>query len=153
MPRDTDVIIKYIQGAGDVLGVEVDESKKDNIEYIDIEVVEAYYKALETVQERSGVEKKVKVVYTPLHGTGNVPVRTMLNRLGYEVKTVGEHCIPDPDFSKTASSNPENKKSFDKAVEVAKKVDADIIIATDPDCDRLGMVVKHQGDYVYLTGN
>ena len=57
----------------------------------------------------------------------------MLSRLGYEVKTVGEQCIPDPDFSKTDSPNPENKKSFDKAIEVAKKVDADIIIATDPD--------------------
>ena len=122
-------------------------------EYIGIEVDEAYYKALETVQERPGVEKNIKVVYTPLHGTGNVPVRTMLNRLGYEVKTVGEQCIPDPDFSKTASPNPENKKSFDKAIEVAKKFDTDIIIATDPDCDRLGVVVKDKGEYKYLTGN
>ena len=77
----------------------------------------------------------------------------MLNRLGYEVKTVGEQCIPDPDFSKTDSPNPENKKSFDKAIELAKKVDAYIIIATDPDCDRLGVVVKDKGEYKYLTGN
>ena len=151
--RDTDVIIKYIQSVEDVLGVEVDESKKENIEYIGIEVDEAYYKALETVQERPGAKKNIKVVYTPLHGTGNVPVRTTLNRLGYEVKTVGEQCIPDPNFSKTASPNPENKKSFDKAIELAKKVDADIIIATDPDCDRLGVVVKDKGEYKYLTGN
>lgn len=67
MLRDTDVIIRYINGVEDVLGVEVDE---------------AYYKALKTVQERPGAEKNVKVVYTPLHGTGNVPVRTMLSRLG-----------------------------------------------------------------------
>lgn len=151
--RDTDVIIKYIQSVEDVLGVEVDESKESNIEYIGIEVDEAYYKALETVQERPVVEKKIRVVYTPLHGTGNVPVRTMLNRLGYEVHPVGEQCIPDPDFSKTTSPNPENKKSFDRAIEVAKKVDADLIVATDPDCDRLGLVVKHNEEYVYLTGN
>ena len=92
-------------------------------------------------------------MYAPLHGTGNVPVRTMLSRLEYEVKNVGEQWIPDPDFSKTASPNPENKKAFDKAIEVARKEDADIIIATDPDCDGLGVVVKHQGEYQYLTGN
>lgn len=106
------MIIHYINGVEDVLGVEVDESKKDNIEYIGIEVDEAYYKALETVQERPGVEKKIKVVYTSLHGTGNVLVRTMLCRLGDEVKTVGEQCIPDSDFSKTASPNLENKKAI-----------------------------------------
>lgn len=82
------MIIRYINGLEDVLGVEVDESKKENIEYIGIEVDEAYYKALETVQERLGAKKNIKVVYTPLNGTGNVPVRTMLCRLGYEVKTV-----------------------------------------------------------------
>lgn len=74
------MIIKYIQSIEDVLGVEIDETKKDNIEYIGIDVDEAYYKALETVQERPGLNKTIKVVYTPLHGTGNVPVRTMLNR-------------------------------------------------------------------------
>ncbi len=100
-----------------------------------------------------GEKKNIRVVYTPLHGTGNVPVRTMLNRLGYEVYTVGEQCIPDPEFSKVTSPNPENKKSFDKAIELAKKVDANLIVATDPDCDRLGLVVKHNGEYVYLTGN
>ena len=153
VPRDTDVIIKYIQGVEDVLGVEVDESKVDNITYIGIEVDEAYYKALETVQERLGDAKNISIVYTPLHGTGNIPVRTMLYRLGYKVNTVGEQCIPDPDFSKTASPNPENKKAFEKAVELGEKVDADLIVATDPDCDRLGIVVRHEGDYVYLTGN
>ena len=151
--RDTDVIIKYIQGVEDVLGVEVDEGKENDIEYIGIEVDEAYYKALETVQERPKEQKNIRIVYTSLHGTGNVPVRTMLNRLGYEVHPVGEQCIPDPNFSKTASPNPENKKAFDEAIEVAKKFDADLIVATDPDCDRLGLVVKHNGKYVYLTGN
>lgn len=77
----------------------------------------------------------------------------MLDRLGYEVFVVEEQCNPDPDFSNTASPNPENKKSFDKAIELAKKVDADLIVATDPDCDRLGLVVKDKGEYKYLTGN
>lgn len=61
--------------------------------------------------------------------------------------------MPDPDFSNTKSPNPENRVSFEKAVEIAKGCDADLIIATDPDCDRLGIVVKHNGEYNYLTGN
>lgn len=136
-----------------MLSVEVNPEKEKYIEYIGAEVDEAYYKALETVQERPGAEKKIKVVYTPLHGTGNIPVRTMLDRLGYEVFVVEEQCNPDPEFSNTASPNPENKKSFDKAIELAKTVDADLIVATDPDCDRLGLVVKDKGEYKYLTGN
>ncbi len=77
----------------------------------------------------------------------------MLNRLGYTVYPVGVQCIPDTMFSKTKSPNPENKKAFELAVELAKKKDADLIVATDPDCDRLGIVVKHDGEYVYMTGN
>lgn len=69
MLRDTDVIIKYIQSVEDVLGVKTDPEKGKNIEYIGIEVDEAYYKALETVQERPGAKKDIKAVYTPLHGT------------------------------------------------------------------------------------
>ena len=151
--RDTDVIIEYIKGVEDLLDIRIDEEKAKNIKYIGKEVDEAYYEALMTVQERPEQEKNVKVVYTPLHGTGNVPVRTMLDRLGYEVHIVEEQCSPDPMFSNTESPNPENKKAFIKAEELAKKVDADIIVATDPDCDRLGIVVKHEDEYHYLTGN
>lgn len=153
VPRDTDVIIEYINSIEDILDIKTDEDKSSNIEYIGIEVDEAYYKELETVQEKPEISKDIKVVYTPLHGTGNIPVRTMLNRLGYTVFPVGEQCIPDPLFSRTASPNPENRKSFEKAITLAKKVDADLIVATDPDCDRLGIVVKHQDQYVYMTGN
>lgn len=153
VPRDTDVIINYINEVEDVLAVAVDETKFTNIEYIGIEVDEAYYKALESVQERPNEAKDLQIVYSALHGTGNVPVRTMLNRLGYEVKVVGEQCIPDPDFSKTESANPENPKAFIQAIELGYKVNADLIIATDPDCDRMGLVVKHNGEYIYLTGN
>lgn len=136
-----------------MLGVEVNSEKENNIEYIGAEVDEAYYKALETVQERPGAKKKIKVVYTPLYVTGNIPVRTMLDRLGYEVFVVEEQCNPDPDFSNTASPNSENKKSFDKAIDLAKKVDAYLIVATDLNCDCLGLVVKDKGEYKYLTSN
>ena len=153
VPRDTDVIIEYIKSVDDLLNIETDERKNNHITYIGKEVDEVYYQTLETVQERPSLKKNIKIVYTPLHGTGNVPVRTMLDRLGYEVYKVKEQCQPDPYFSNTESPNPENKKSFDRAIQLAKEINADLIIATDPDCDRLGIVVKYENDYEYLTGN
>ena len=118
------------------------------------EVDEEYYRLLETVQERPGIQKNIKIVYTPLHGTGYTPVTTMFRRLGYEYYEVSEQCIPDGIFKNTDSPNPENEKSFTRAIPLAKEVDADIIIATDPDCDRIGLVVKDsESNYEYLTGN
>lgn len=152
VPRDTDVIIEYIKKVKDLLSIEIKENK-ELIEYVSTEVDEEYYKKLLTVQERPELDKVIKIVYSPLHGTGNIPVQTMLRRLGYEYYAVKDQCKPDPNFSNTLSPNPENRKSFDKGIEVAKSVDADIIIATDPDCDRLGIVVKHENSYKYLTGN
>lgn len=153
VPRDTDEIIKYIKGVTDALSVKIDKECAANIESIGTEVDEAYYKVLETVPERPEEEKDIRIVYTPLHGAGNVPVRTMLRRCGYEVKAVSEQCMPDPDFRNTKSPNPENRIAFEKALETAKECDADLVIATDPDCDRLGIVLKHKGEYTYLTGN
>lgn len=153
IPKDTDVIIEYIKGVEDMLTICIDESKTNNIIFIGENVDEAYYERLYEVQERPEVNKDIKIVFTPLHGTGNIPVRTMLDRLGYNVSIVEEQCAPDPFFSKTKSPNPENKSSFEKAIELAKINNADLIIATDPDCDRLGIVVKHDNDFEYLTGN
>ena len=153
VPRDTDVIIEYIKNVEDLLSINIDESKENNIIYIGKEIDEAYYEKLLEVQERPELKKKIKMVYTPLQGTGNIPVRTMLNRLGYEVHEVKEQCDPDPLFSKTKSPNPENKSSFDLAIKLANQVSADLIIATDPDCDRLGIVVRHNDNYEFLTGN
>lgn len=153
VPRDTDVIIDYIKKVEDLLSIEIDESRVENIIYIGQEIDEAYYERLLEVQERPELKKNIKIVYTPLHGTGNVPVRTMLKKLEYDVHVVKEQCAPDPNFSQIESPNPENKKSFTKAIALAKQIDANLIIATDPDCDRLGVVVKHHDSYEYLTGN
>lgn len=153
VPKDTDIIIEYINKVDDALSITVDSSKNKNINIIGKDVDEAYYEKLLEVQERPKLHKDIKIVYTPLHGTGNVPVRTMLGRLGYKVQVVEDQCIPDPLFSKTKSPNPENKSSFDKALEIARDNSADLIIATDPDCDRLGIVVKHDNKFEYLTGN
>lgn len=154
VPRDTDVIIRYIKEVGNSLYVELKDFNGEYIHYIGKEVDEPYYQDLLSVQENPKLDKRgLSIVYSPLCGTGNVPVRTMLDRLGYTVYLVDEQCEPDPMFSSTKSPNPENKKAFEKAILLAKEKDADLIVATDPDCDRLGVVVKHNGEYEYLTGN
>ena len=100
--------------------------------------------------------KNLKIVYTPLHGTGNIPVRRILKELGFEkVYVVKEQELPDGDFPTVAYPNPEDKNAFRLALDLAKEVDADIVLATDPDADRLGVYAKDMktGEYMSFTGN
>ena len=94
--------------------------------------------------------------YTPLHGTGNLPVRRVLKELGFEnVYVVKEQELPDGNFPTVSYPNPESPKAFELALKLAKEVDADIVLATDPDADRLGVYAKDtkSGEYVSFTGN
>lgn len=97
----------------------------------------------------------LKIVYTPLHGTGNIPVRRVLNEIGFKnVYVVPEQELPDPDFPTIDYPNPEDPQAFKLAAELAEKVGGDIIIATDPDADRIGVVTKNSdGENIILTGN
>ena len=100
--------------------------------------------------------KDIKIVYTPLHGTGNLPVRRVLKELGFEnVYVVKEQELPDGNFPTVSYPNPESPKAFELALKLAKEVDADIVLATDPDADRLGVYAKDTktGEYVSFTGN
>lgn len=102
------------------------------------------------------VSKDIKIVYTPLHGTGNIPVRRVLKELGFEqVYIVKEQEEPDGAFPTVAYPNPEDSKAWELALKLAKEVDADIVLATDPDADRLGVYAKDlkTGEYVSFTGN
>ena len=102
------------------------------------------------------VGSQIKVVYTPLHGTGNIPVRRVLKELGFtNVYVVPEQELPDGDFPTVSYPNPEAKEAFTLGLALAKKVDADLVLATDPDADRLGVYVKDAktGEYHPLTGN
>ena len=107
----------------------------------------------EMIKEMS---KDIKIVYTPLHGTGNLPVRRVLQELGFEnVYVVKEQEMPDGSFPTVAYPNPEDAKAFELALKLAKEKDADIVLATDPDADRLGVYCKDTktGEYVSFTGN
>lgn len=103
----------------------------------------------------NAVADRLTIVYTPLNGTGSIPVRQVLAEAGFSnVIIVPEQEEPDPDFSSVGSPNPEDPSAFTRAIELAENVEADLIIATDPDCDRLGVVVKdNDGGYVFLSGN
>ena len=100
--------------------------------------------------------KELKIVYTPLHGTGNIPARRVLKELGFEnVYVVPEQELPDGNFPTVSYPNPEAAEAFELGLKLAKEVDADLVLATDPDADRLGVYVKDSktGEYHPLTGN
>ena len=100
--------------------------------------------------------KDIKVVYTPLHGTGNIPARRILKEIGFEnVYVVPEQELPDGEFPTVSYPNPEAEEAFELALKLAKEKDADLVLATDPDADRLGVYVKDtkSGEYITLTGN
>ena len=123
------------------------------IKVLDSSMDETYYSKVMSISVTPDVKKDIKIVYSPQHGTGNVPVREVLSRLGYNVIPVLEQCDPDTEFSNTKNPNPETAEAYSLAFDYAKKYDADIIITTDPDCDRLGVAVKKENDYVRMTGN
>lgn len=129
------------------------------LNYIGSEVDDAFINALKSSCLNPEIIKKeannVKIVYTPLHGAGNIPVQRILKELGFKnVYVVPEQEEPDGNFPTVSYPNPEDPKAFELALKLAKKVDADVVLATDPDSDRLGVFSKiSNGEYVSYTGN
>ena len=127
--------------------------------YIGEEVDKAYIEEVKSLTIRKDLvaskAKDLKVIYTPIHGSGNMPVRRVLKELGYEnVEIVKEQEMPDGNFPTAPYPNPEDPKVFKLALDMAKESNPDIIFGTDPDCDRIGVVVKDsKGEYQVLTGN
>jgi len=129
------------------------------LNYVGEEIDDAFINALKSSCLNLEIIKKeaknVKIVYTPLHGAGNLPVQRILKELGFEnVYVVPEQEKPDGDFPTVSYPNPEDPKAFELALKLAKEVDADVVLATDPDADRLGVFSKmSNGEYVSYTGN
>ncbi|EPR29253.1 Phosphoglucomutase [Geobacillus sp. WSUCF1] len=160
-PAVADQVIRYVNEVENELAIHVEDEKtlreKGLIRIIGSEVDDAYIHAVKTISIHPELarETAIHIVFTPLHGTSNKPVRRALAELGYQnVFVVKEQELPDPNFSTVASPNPEEHAAFAMAMELGKQVNADLLIATDPDADRLGVAVKNdKGNYVVLTGN
>ncbi len=152
-PQTADKIIKYIDDTDIFDGVKLCDEPKINI--IGEEIDSAYIKAVKEQSLGTKIPDDFKVVYTPLHGSGNIPVHRILTEIGVKnVFVVPEQEKPDGNFPTVQSPNPENSEAFDIAIRYAKKQNADLVFGTDPDSDRIGVVVKVNDDeYKVLNGN
>lgn len=162
VPQHANVVIDEIRKISDyseVGYIEEEEAKaKGLLNIIGEEIDRKYIDMVKSLSLRGDVieeMKDFKIVYTPLHGTGAMPVKRALTEIGFEnFFPVKEQEVPDSDFSTVESPNPEEHRAFDMAIKLAEEVSGDIIIGTDPDCDRVGAVVKNrEGEYQVLTGN
>lgn len=161
-PVDKEIIaeVNSITDYGTIKKISQDEAENRKLyNVIGKEIDDKYMNALEKLVLNPDIikkEKDLKIVYTPLHGTGNIPVKTILKRLGFEnIFIVKEQELPDGDFPTVDYPNPEDPNAFKLALELAKEKDADIVLATDPDADRLGVYAKDSktGEYKSFTGN
>ena len=162
-PKDTDIIteVKNVTDYHTVKSIGKEEAiSKHLYNVIGSDLDDAYIEELkkliihpEIIQQVAG---EIKIVYSPFHGTGNIPVRRILSELGFKnVYVVPEQELPDPNFTTLAYPNPEDPAAFELALKLAKEKDADVVLATDPDADRLGIYAKDAktGEYVSFTGN
>lgn len=162
-PKDAQIIgeVNAIKDYAEIKKMTTEEAKDAGLyEVIGKEIDDKYMEALKKLvlhpEAIKQMASSLKIVYTPLHGTGNVPVRRVLKELGFEqVTVVPEQELPDGNFPTVSYPNPEDKKAFALALDLAKKIDADLVLATDPDADRLGVYAKDTktGEYKVFTGN
>ena len=162
-PKDAQIIgeVNAIKDYAEIKKMTTEEAMAAGLyEVIGKEIDDKYMEALKKLvlhpEAIKQMASSLKIVYTPLHGTGNVPVRRVLKELGFEqVTVVPEQELPDGNFPTVSYPNPEDKKAFALALDLAKKVDADLVLATDPDADRLGVYAKDTktGEYKVFTGN
>ena len=156
VPALASQVIAEVNAVEDPLALvaECTAEQEDLITVIGKDVDEAYYAEVLKIQIHPEVEKgNMKIVFSPEHGTANIPVQEVYKRTGYNCIPVVEQCSPDPDFSNTKTPNPEELKAYELALEYAKNNEAELILVCDPDADRMGVAVLHEGEYVVLTGN
>ena len=162
-PADADALTDFIRTIEDPFTIalaDLEESKASGLIEVIGEAVDAeYLKEVKDVNINQDLineyGKDMKIVYTPLHGTGEMLARRALAQAGFDsVQVVEAQAVPDPDFSTVKSPNPENQEAFALAEELGRKVDADVLVATDPDADRLGVEIRQaDGSYRNLSGN
>lgn len=159
IPELADMVIKEINAIEHILDYEVPSYEslvqKSLIELIGDDIDQVYLERVKSIQINRNVNhNNVSIVFTPLHGTASVFGASLLSDLGYQVYPVKEQMQNDPNFSTVKSPNPEEPGAFDLAIKLGTKVNADILLATDPDADRLGVAIRNdQADYKLLNGN
>lgn len=156
VPALASQVIAEVNAIEDPLALvaECTPEQEELITVIGKDVDEAYYEEVLKIQIHPEVEKgNMRIVFSPEHGTANIPVQEVYKRTGYNCIPVVEQCTPDPDFSNTKTPNPEELKAYELALEYAKKNEAELILVCDPDADRMGVAVLHEGEYHVLTGN
>lgn len=156
VPQYADKVISYINNVKDTKSVKhmnLNMALSNGyLTYIGDEVLNSYISEVEKMAVYKETSN-LKIVYTPLHGTGNIPVRKVLSDMSFDVSVVKEQAVADGNFTTVRSPNPEEKDALNMALEQAKRANADLVIGTDPDCDRVGVGVLHNGEYTLLTGN
>ncbi|WP_213422774.1 phospho-sugar mutase [Bhargavaea massiliensis] len=157
-PEAADLIVGYMDQAESEITIETisEEGLNKLLTWIGNDVDQAYLEKLKMIQlNPEAAQSELSIVFTGLHGTGTLMAKKAFDTLGYRnVTYVEEQSIPDPEFTTAPSPNPEEPEAFRLAIETGKKVNADILLATDPDADRLGIAVRNQeGEYILLTGN
>ena len=155
VPALADAVITEVNAIEDELAIDANctEEQKKLVTVMGDDVDQDYYKHVLSIQLNPDVKKDIKIVFSPEHGTANIPVRDIFKMTGYTCIPVEEQCTPDPDFSCTPTPNPEQPGAYELALKYAKENDADLILVCDPDADRMGVGVKHNGEYVVMTGN
>ena len=146
------LLIEEINKIEDILSYNFNENK-NLITTLDYNFDITYYNEIKTISLNNPSKENFKIVYSPQHGTALKAVKEILTSLGYDVHLVESQCTYDPCFSNTLSPNPEDEKAYIEAIKLAKKINANLILTTDPDGDRIGIAVKHNNDYILLNGN
>ena len=158
VPDLADKVTKEIAAIDDYFQIKTkkfdDLVKSGLIEIVDKEIDDEYIKNVKTIQVNKVKKNNIKIIYTPLHGTGCVFMEQLLKSEGYNVIPVPEQMVPDGEFSTLKLPNPEEPSAFDYSIKLGEKEHADILIATDPDADRMGIAARdNDGKFVLLTGN
>ena len=156
IPEEIDAVVGFINEIEDELSInfDINEEQEALIHTIGKEIDEKYKEAVLSIQLRPELNKEdFLLVFSPQHGTAYPLMTDIFDEAGYRYVLVEEQAFSNPDFVNTKTPNPEDKASYDLALEYAKKHEADLILVTDPDADRMGIVVNQAGEYIYLTGN
>ncbi len=158
VPTGANAIIQHMNDIEDIFTIEavsVEQLEKEGLlNWLSIDLDEKYMKNLLTLKNHTNVDLHMKMVYTPLHGAGLVPVMDGLRQFGFtDVYLVEQQAVQDGAFSTVSYPNPEEAAAFSLAIDLGNKVGADLLLATDPDADRLGVAVRSDGVYKLLTGN